>query len=122
MIAVHAKRPGPRHPGPTHVWRPDPGGSDRPLLPLAAPDEVRLYDTRIDILLSPELSPQLPDAALVRRLALSRSPRRELDAAAIYWAYQHTAPRRLRAPRGDGHPGELTHAQRPCAPGEDTQV
>lgn len=66
-------------------------------LSLDAPDEVRLHDTRIDILQSAESSAQPPDADFIRRIAASRSPRREFDAAAIYWVYQHTAPRGLPA-------------------------
>lgn len=60
---------------------------------LDAPEEVRLHDARVDVLLraGPSSCPQ--DADLVRRIVNSRSPRRELDAAAIDWLYQHTAPR-----------------------------
>ncbi len=65
-------------------------------LPLDAPDEVRLHDTRIDLLLGAEPSAR-PDAELMRRIGASRSPRRELDAAAVYWLHQHTAPRGLPA-------------------------
>lgn len=65
-------------------------------LPLDAPDEVRLYDTRVDVLLSAGSSAR-PNADLARRIARSRSPRRELDAAAIYWVHQHTAPKGLPA-------------------------
>lgn len=66
-------------------------------LPQDAPDEVRLYDTRIDILLGAQPSVQPPEADLMRRIMSSRSPQRELDAAAIYWVHQHTAPRGLPA-------------------------
>lgn len=66
-------------------------------LPQDAPDEVRLYDTRIDILLGAQPSVQTPEADLMRRIVSSRSPQRELDAAASYWVYQHTAPRGLPA-------------------------
>jgi hypothetical protein len=66
-------------------------------LPQDAPDEVRLHDTRIDILLGAESNARPPDADLMRRIVSSRSPQREHDAAAIYWIYQHTAPRGLPA-------------------------
>lgn len=62
-----------------------------------APEEVRLHDTRINILQSADASAQPPDAALLRRITNTRSPRREFDAAAIYWVHQHTAPRGLPA-------------------------
>lgn len=64
---------------------------------LDAPDEVRLHDTRINILQSADASAQPPDADLLRRVTHTRSPRREFDAAAIYWVHQHTAPRGLPA-------------------------
>ncbi len=67
-------------------------------LPLDAPYEIRLYDTRIDILMGAEPSVQPPpDASLVHRIAMSRSPQREFDTAAIYWVHQNTAPRGLPA-------------------------
>jgi hypothetical protein len=64
-------------------------------LPLDAPEEVRLYDTRIDILRGAEPSVRPTDADLMRRIWSSRSPQRTFDAATIFWVHQHTAPRGL---------------------------
>lgn len=64
---------------------------------LDAPEEVRLYDTRIDVLLGDDSSVRPPGADITRRIESSRSPGRELDVAAVYWVFQHTAPRGLPA-------------------------
>ncbi len=64
---------------------------------LDAPEEVRLYNTRIDVVLGDRASMRPQDAELVRRIERSRSPRRAFDAAAIFWVFQHTAPRGLPA-------------------------
>lgn len=66
-------------------------------LPRDAPDEVRLHDTRLDILQSLDPSTRPADPAFARAVEASRSPRREFDALAIYWIYQHTPPRGLPA-------------------------
>lgn len=66
-------------------------------LPLDAPDEVRLYDTRIDVLLGAAPSAQPLDDDLLGRIMWTRSSQREFDAAMIYWVHQHTAPRGLPA-------------------------
>lgn len=81
-------------------------------LPLDAPDEVRLYDTRIDILMGAEPSVQPPEADLVHRIATTRSAQREFDAAAIYWVHQHTAPRGL--PAAWAHPAAASPSPPPA--------
>lgn len=66
-------------------------------LPLDAPEEVRLHDTRIDVLLGDGSAARRHGAEFTRRIARSRSPRREFEVTVVYWVLQHTAPTGLPA-------------------------
>lgn len=66
-------------------------------LPLDAPEEVRLHDTRIDVLLGDGSAARRHGADFTRRIELSRSPRREFEVTIVYWVLQHTAPKGLPA-------------------------
>lgn len=66
-------------------------------LPLDAPEEVRLHDTRIDVLLGDGSAARRHGADFTRRIASSRSPRREFEVTIVYWVFQHTAPKGLPA-------------------------
>lgn len=74
---------------------------------LDAPEEVRLHDTRIDVLLGDGSAARRHGADFTRRIARSRSPRREFEVTIVYWVLQHTAPKGLPAELVCREPAEL---------------